>query len=148
MKCRYGDNCKFGGEVEKKDAHKDGSAYYHKECWDEKICKQEIEAFYMGNMRPTTLQILRKAVKQLLSKDIEARYILHIIKYIHSNNKPLNNPFGIASYCLEGRNIDAWNKMKINKKFKEMDKEIEKIEKEDVVKFTYKLSKKRITDII
>jgi hypothetical protein len=149
IKCRY-KYCKCGNEVNKEDAIKEGVAYYHKECFKEKTLKQEIEKYYIDNLPRTTIQILRKVINQLLYTDkYEAEYILFIVKKIHNNNFKINNPFGLKSYCNEGRNKDEWNKIQINKQYNNIKKEIKinNIKEDNKVKFTYNSNNKKWTDL-
>lgn len=139
MKCRY-----CSSDVPKEEAIKDGG-YYHKHCHKEKILKKEIEEFYLNNMKPTTLVQLRKAIKQMIDKKVDVEYILWTLKEIKSKNKPLNSPFGIISYCLNSKNEEEFKKYKVNEDFKKLDKTFTVGE---VVSFSYKPNKKRITDII
>lgn len=150
MKCRY-KYCKNNNEVSKEDAIKLGTAYYCKDCYKEKTLKQEIEQYYLDNFPSTTIQVLRKVINQLLYKNnYEVEYILFILKKIHINNLKINNPFGIKSYCDEGRNKNEWNNKKINKKFKNIKENFipEQNEVDKGVIFTYKSDKKKWTDLI
>ena len=149
MKCRYS-YCKHGGEVDKEKAVKEGNSYYHEGCLREKQLKSDIEQYYLENMPSTTLQLIRKIIKQLIhEKNISADYVLFVLKYIKTNNKPINNPFGLINYCGDNRIYTLFNKQEVNKKFKEFQKVNEYIPSENIeVKFTYKNSKKKITDII
>ncbi|MBK5242150.1 hypothetical protein [Clostridium sp.] len=141
MRCRY-KYCKNGNEIAKEDAIKDGG-YYCPECHKEKSLKQEIEAYYIENLPQTAIQLLRKVINQLLyTSNYEAGYVLFIIKKIHVNNFVLNNPFGIAYYCNEGRNIKEWKKIQTNIEFKSIKNEIVQGNDEDIIKFTYKPNKK------
>ena len=83
MKCRYS-YCKHGGEVSKEDAIKEGGSYFHKDCHKEKQLKQQIEEYYLSNMPPCTLQILRKVIKQLIhEKNMEAEYVFLVYVLIY-----------------------------------------------------------------
>lgn len=147
MKCRY-KYCKLGGEVDKNIAIKEGNAYYHKECLCEKHLKEEIETYYINNMPPCTLQILRKVIKQLVhEKNFEAEYILFIEKYIKQNKKNINNPFGLISYCNDGNLSELFKKEKIAKEYNKIKKENNDLEFKDF-KFTYKPPKNKWTDIL
>lgn len=147
IKCRY-KYCKNGGQVEKEDAIKDGG-YYCKSCYKEKVLKQEIETYYIENLPQTAIQLLRKAINTLLyTNNYEAGYVLFIIKKIHVNNLVINNPFGVAYYCNEGRNIKEWKKIQTNIEFKSIKNEIVQTNDEDKVKFTYKPNSKKWTDMI
>lgn len=149
MKCRY-KYCKHGGEVDKSIAVKEGNAYYHKECLHEKKTKQEIEDYWNNNMPYAVLQILRKVINTLINdKDISADFILFTLKYIKENNKPINNPFGLNSYCTNVDIINRFKKININKKYREIkEDENNNIEIYKKVEFKYNKPKKRNTDII
>jgi hypothetical protein len=147
IKCRY-NHCKNNNEVNKEDAIKVGSAYYCKQCYKEKILKQQIEEYYLENFPPAVLQVLRKVINQLLyTNNYDAEYILFIVKKIHINNLKINNPFGLTSYCNEGRNKDEWKKQKIKEEYNNIKKEIIQYDDKDKLKFTYKPNKKW-TDLI
>ena len=144
MKCRYKD-CKFNGEVDKEDAIKIGSGYFHKECADEKNNKVECEKFWLENFKPTTLVVLRKMINDI-TKLYGADYLLYVMKWIKANNKTINYPAGLKGYCNSDLR-DKWKSIKINEEYKKIKNE--KIETSDeVVKFIYKPSKKKFTDII
>lgn len=147
MKCRY-KYCKNNNEVEKENAIKEGGSYYCKECYQEKQNKQKIEEFYLRNMPQTTLQLLRKVIKQLIhEKKFESEYVLFVLEYINKNNKPINNPFGLLNYCNEGSILNLYNKQLINKKYKEIKSDITDYSR-DKVKFTYKPNNKKWTDLL
>lgn len=139
MKCRY-----CGQDVPKEVAVKDGG-YYHSHCHKEKAFKKEIEEFYIDNMKPTTLVQIRKAIKQMIDKKIDAEYILWTLKDIKLKNKVLNSPFGIIGYCTNSKNEEEYKKYKVNQEFKKVTKEFEVGE---IVNFTYKPNGKKVTDII
>jgi hypothetical protein len=149
MKCKY-TYCHHGGEVNKDEAIKIGNLYFHKDCYHEKQTKQEIEDYYLKNMPSCTLQILRKVIKQLIhEKSNSADYVLFTLKYIKSNNKPINNPFGLINYCNDYKLKNEFDKQLINEKYK-LVKSINEldIDTENEVKFTYQPSKKKVTDIL
>lgn len=148
MKCRYA-HCKHGGEVSKEEAVKDGSAYYHKECLKEKQTKQEIESYYLENLPQTTIQILRKVINQLISVNkYEAEYVLYIIKKIHINKFKINNPFGLVSYCNEGRYITEWNKKKASQEYNKIKDQINTSNDSEKINYKYQPNIKKWTDII
>lgn len=149
MKCRY-KYCHNNNEVNKDDAIKEGSAYYCKECFNEKQLKQQIEQYYSTNMPSTAIQILRKVINQLLYKNnYDADYVLYILKKIHNNNLKINNPFGLINYCNDGRNLDQWKKEKTNEEFKSIKNDLIHYDSEkNEIKFTYKPNEKKWTDLI
>jgi hypothetical protein len=148
IKCRY-KFCKNNNEVSKEDAIKD-SGYYCPGCHKEKTLKQEIESYYTENLPQTAIQLLRKVINTLLyTNNYEAGYVLFIIKKIHVNNLVINNPFGIAYYCNEGRNIKEWNKIQTNIEFKSIKNDIvQENDDENKVKFKYTPNGKKWTDMI
>ena len=148
IKCRY-KYCRNGGNIDKEKAIKENGAYYCPECYKEKQLKQQIEEYYSVNLPPTTIQILRKVISQLLyTNNYEAEYILFIVKKIHINKLKINNPFGLINYCNDGRNIAEWNKLKVNQQYKEIKNDIITTEGDNKVNFTYKPINKKWTDII
>ena len=148
MKCRY-KYCKNNFEIAKEDALKINGAYYCPSCHKEKTLKHEIEEYYINNMPTTTIQLLRKVINQLLyTNKYEAGYVLFILKKIHINKLKINNPFGLGSYCNEGRNITEWKVIKTNEEYKSIkDKIIQNNDKEEI-KFLYKEDNKKWTDLI
>ena len=149
IKCRYKYCTHENNQVEKADAIKDGGSYFHKDCFKQKSVKQEIEAYYIENLPTTAIQLLRKVINQLINDNhYEAEYVLFILKKIHINNLKINNPFGLGSYCNEGRNITEWKKIKTNIEFKSIKNEIVQNNDENKVKFTYKPINKKWTDLI
>ena len=138
LKCRY-NFCKNGNEVEKENSIKVGNSYYCKECYEEKSTKKMIEDYYLSNMPSCTIQILRRVIKQLVNeKNISARYVLFVLKFIKNNNKPINNPFGLLNYCNDNRLYLEWLKKESNKEYKNIKNDIENNIEKTEVKFTYK----------
>ena len=148
MKCKYS-YCKCGGEVEKVDAIKIGNSYFHKDCYNEKQLKQQIEEYYLKNMPSCTLQILRKVIKQLIhEKNNSADYVLFVLEFIHKNNKPINNPFGLANYCNEGRLKTEFKKITIRDEYNKTINTKKLNTSDDNIVFTYTPTNKKITDIL
>ena len=149
LKCRYKYCLHSDPNVSKEDAIKDKSSYFHKDCWKQKTIKQEIEAYYIENMPICALSLLRKVINQLIyTNQYSAEYVLFIVKKIHINNLKINNPFGVGSYCNEGRNITEWKNIKINIEFKGIKDKIIQGNSENKVKFTYNPDGKKWTDLI
>jgi hypothetical protein len=148
LKCRYS-YCKHNNEVSKEDAVKEGSSYYHKDCLEEKTIKQQIEEYYINNMPSCTLQILRKVIKQLIhEKNNSANYVLFVLEFIHKNNKPINNPFGLTNYCNEGRLKTEFKNKEISIKYKEVKKDCDNKLNIQEINFNYKPTTKKWTDLI
>lgn len=147
MKCRY-KYCKYGGEVEKSVAVKEGSSYFHEQCYKEKNIKLEIETFWNDNMPNAQPILIKKAINQLVhDKNYEADYVLYVIRYIKNHQRKINTPFGLLNYC---DSLEMKNTYKKYKTIVEYDK-IKNIEidyEPEVIKFTYKKSDRKITDLI
>lgn len=145
MKCRYGVNCKHGGEVDKEKAIKVGSSYYHKECIKEKENKKSIEDYYVENMPAASIQIIRKVIKQLIQNGKDSEYILFVLKFIHINKKPINNPFGLINYCNDKRMEDKYIREKSKNEFKLIKDEVYRLDNNDdkIVVFKYTEIKKK-----
>lgn len=147
MKCNYGANCKYGGEVSKEEGVKIGTRWFHKECVKEKELKKEIENYWFKSINPgTVIQILRKAINDLV-KLYEADYILWVVKSCKSKGIRISHPMGLKSLCSDNRFLDEWKKIKINEEYKKIKNEINTQTAEDIT-FNYTPSRKRITDIV
>lgn len=147
MKCNYGANCKYGGEVSKEEGVKIGTRWFHKECVKEKELKKEIENYWFKSINPgTVIQILRKAINDLV-KLYEADYVLWVVKSCKSKGIRISHPMGLKSLCSDNRFLDEWKKIKINEEYKKIKNEINVQTVEDVA-FKYIPSRKRITDLI
>lgn len=149
IKCRY-KFCRHNNEVKKEDAIKEGNSYYCKNCYAEKIAKQQIEKYYLENLPPTTLPILRKVINQLIhTNNYDADYVLFMVKKIHNNNFKINNPFGLINYCNNVKNLEEWQKKKINEEYKNIKDEIVSYDINNEIDFKYiPNNRKRWTDLI
>lgn len=109
MKCRY-NQCKFGGEVDKNEAIKIGSCYYHKKCYEEKEFKKKIEKTYYDifqNNEP--IQAVRRAINKYVNKDnYEPEYILFVL----NESIKLNSMFGLIYYLRNDKFRSKYNKEK------------------------------------
>jgi len=94
MKCGY-KYCKFGGEVDKKDAVKVGNRYLHKECDNEKNIKVEIKDYYYKKFESKeSIQIVNGAIKKYINdQGFDAGYVLWCIK---NKAKVLNSIYGLG----------------------------------------------------
>jgi len=121
MKCRY-NKCKLGGEVEKKDAVKVGSMYYHQECYDKKMAKEELREL-MGKFPQRDINIsLAKAID-------ESPYQLGFVEYVVKNKfTKFQNAYGLLYQLKIETNYDEYAKQegskvsfRINQAIKDMD---------------------------
>lgn len=97
MKCGY-KYCKLGGNVEKSEAVKLGSRYWHKECCLENETKKEIrETYYRKFKSKEPIVAVNKAIsKYIHEQNYEAGYVLYCLKH---KAEVLNSLYGL-SYSL------------------------------------------------
>lgn len=109
MKCRY-NQCKLGGEVDKYEAIKVGNCYYHKECYEEKEYKKQIEKTYYDTFQNNEpIQAVRRAINKYVNKDnYEPKYILFVL----NEDIKLNSMFGLIYYLRNNEFRDKYNKEK------------------------------------
>jgi len=119
MKCGYA-NCTHGGEVDKKDAVKLGTKYFHKDCLEKKETKSLISSrmvYDMGFMQKTT----NMAIKAMIDdKNIEPQFVLFTLNYVWKNGLELNSPFGLSYYFENYKVKDAYAEQKKLEKIKEV----------------------------
>lgn len=133
MKCPYND-CRLGGEVAKEDAIYHKRRYYHKECYEKKIKKQESRNLLNDNFNFTGRNVTN-AIKQLVDdKQHDVRKVLFAIKYIINNDKELNSPYGISYYMDDYRVNKQFKKHLESIKLNEIKEDITEIEVEKETK--------------
>ena len=89
VKCRYA-HCKHPGEeMNKEDAIKAGNAYYHKDCYEEKIQINEIVSFYTSNLRQESYHGATPQDNQQLIFD--RKYTTDFLMYALRYTRKLNN---------------------------------------------------------
>lgn len=107
MKCRYA-QCKLGGEVEKNEAIKIGSAYYHKECNHERESKKLIETTYLTKFQnKDIIQQVRNAINKYIHRD---NYTPEYILFVLNEDIKLNNLFGLIYYLNNNKFLDKYAK--------------------------------------
>lgn len=134
MKCRY-KNCKLGGEVEKEDAIKIGSAYYHKECRREIEHKKQIEDLYYNKFK---LNENIGQVKSAINKYID-EFGTEYVLYILNQDIRLNSIYGVSYYLKDNRFKQAYDR----EKAKLIKVDIDKVEIEIPIEVKYKKTKKQ-----
>ena len=103
MKCRY-NKCKLGGEVSKEEAIKDGSMYYHRECYNKKKLKDELRVL-MGGFPQRDVNIsLAKAID-------ESPYQIGFVEYVVKNKlSEFQNAYGLLYQMKIERNYEDYVK--------------------------------------
>lgn len=136
MKCRYA-QCKFGGEVEKKDAIKVGSAYYHKECNHERECKKLIEeTYYKVFQNKDPIIQVRKAINKYVNND---NYKCEYILFVLNEDIKLNSIFGLIYYLNNYKFLSKYNK----EQAKLIEFDVSKVKKVENKEIKYKQRKKK-----
>ncbi len=111
FKCRWS-HCKHGGEVRLDDAVKDGSSYYHKDCYEEKQNIQKIMDLYVERVDPNPIfSLLRKTVNDLVFKDgFGADYTLFALKYCLDNGWKVKHVPGLRYVVRDDKAKAAWER--------------------------------------
>lgn len=105
MKCRYS-HCKLGGEVEKEDAIKEGSMYYHKECYKKKEVKSEIRDIFQA--RGMVQRDINISLKRAIDDE---EYNLEYIKYVVINRqKEIIDPYKLLYQLKIDKNYEEYVK--------------------------------------
>lgn len=134
MKCRY-NKCKLGGDVSKEDAVKEGTMYYHKECYEKKKAKDELRVL-MGKFPQRDINIsLSKAID-------ESPFQVGFVEYVVKNKlSEFQNAYGLLYQMKIEKNYEDYVKregqrvaFEINHAIKEMDIDT------DILKFKYEPS--------
>lgn len=137
MKCRY-KQCKLGGEVEKSEAVRVGSFYYHKECNKERELKKQIEDFYYSKFQNKELiQQVRMSINRYIHDEgHKAEYI----SFVLNEDIRLNSIFGLTYYLNNEKFISKYN----TEKAKLINFDIDRVETEDVNNIKYKTKKQNM----
>ena len=91
---------------------KDGSSYYHEECYKNKSNIQLIKNLWHDHISSTVVYSqLMNILNQLIFKDnISSDYIVFVVQYCIDNQRKLRYPPGLR-YCVDDQVIkDAYNK--------------------------------------
>ena len=137
MKCRYS-YCKLGGEVNKEDAIKEGSSYYHRECHNKLINKRksvELMTINLGFMRKQVNIILKKIIDD---KNAPSDYVVWMLEKIIKESLKLNTPFGLEHYLSNGHYYDEFKRLKIKEDYYKMKNNKRKCETVEDTKIKYK----------
>lgn len=103
MKCRYG-NCKLGGEVDKEDAIKDGSMYYHKQCHKKQMAKSEIRNILQS--RKMVQRDINIALKRAIDDE---EYDLDFIRFVVANRqKEISDPYKLLYQLKIDKNYEEY----------------------------------------
>jgi len=131
MKCGY-NHCKLGGNVEKDVAIKFKKRYYHEECYNKKIKKNQI--YELLKDKGFVVKTINMALKQIVDDDgTDVDFLLFTTKYVFDNREKLSNPFGLKYYLQNYKIRDKYEYMKKIKALKELNnRKVEPDEVEEV----------------
>lgn len=111
MKCGY-QHCKYGGEVDKDDAIKISSRYWHKECNDERNIKGRIliEFYKKFSNSKEPEQSAKGAISKYIHKlGYDAEYVLFCL-LIKAKN--LNSMHGLIYTLNDSKNLKEYKEKK------------------------------------
>ena len=113
IKCRY-KYCKCGGEVAKEDAVKEGNAYYHKQCLEDKNNKQQIKDLYIkyyNSKEPITL--INSTIKKIVEdKGFSSEFVLYALCQCIRQKKTLKGINGLHYIVLNEEIVSSYKKLK------------------------------------
>lgn len=131
MKCRY-KQCKHGFEVPKEEAVKDGSAYYHLDCFKEKNNKSQIKEIYCKyytSNEPVTA--IYNGISKLCEK-VDSEFVLYCLCQWIRQKKELKSIYGL-NYVVANKDLEtAYKKLKATEKVKEFKGVVEVVESEPI----------------
>lgn len=154
FKCGY-KHCLHGGEVDKNEAVKDGTRYYHIDCLKEKNDIQAVFDLYVERVDATPIFTqLRSTINEIVYKrGCKPEFLLFALKYYLDMGKNLNYPAGLY-YVVKNEEVKkAWEKKQSNAVFAELEKQM-KYEEEtaefDLQEFKQKQTnnRKKISNIL
>ena len=128
MKCKY-TQCKLGGEVEKDVAVKDGSAYYHKECYDKKKFKQDIQEYFNNKRKYFVKRDWNIALSRMIDgQGLDIEFVDFVAK---KKFESIDQPYKIMYYCKFDDLKNEYNEILKNKLKKKQSEEIKNVKIED-----------------
>lgn len=148
MKCKY-KYCKHGGTVDKVEAIKDGSSYYHKECYEEKNIKQDIKKLYKKYYSSKESDvIINKVINQIIhDKCFDAEYVLFALCQAIRNKDKMNNVMAMHYIVNNKDYVSKYNKRKAIREVKKITFNNVDTVTNDIIKYN-KIHKKTWTDTL
>lgn len=137
MKCRY-NYCKNGNTVEKEDAIKIGSAYYCKECYQEKEDKVKISNIIHEILPCEVKQNVNKCICDWIhKKSFNVNYVMYTLDYIKKNKCSLKSVYGVIYYLNNEKVLSEYENKNMMEKYRKMSQSTFECDDQEV-KFTYK----------
>lgn len=128
--CKYANCLHNDREIEKENAVKSGSAYYHKDCLQTRDDIKEIIRLFKEHINPNPVYAqLQSVIKNIIFiKGIQSDFLLFGLRYYIEHKIPLNYPQGLY-YVIQNKDVaNAYNKSKI----KDVKKSVEITEQTEV----------------
>jgi hypothetical protein len=149
VKCGY-NHCLFDGEVDKENAVKVGTRYYHKECLKQKQEKDEVRKLYLEQVNSTEIvSVLNSVINNIVHiKKVDSGFLLYALKHAIQNKFVFHNPAGLH-YIINNAYIKKQYQNNTSKlQIKEFKNNIADINIEKEVEFTYTQEQKTLWDRI
>lgn len=110
-KCRWA-HCQHGGIVKATEAVRDGNAYYHQDCLEEKKTLQKIAEVYLERVDPRPIfNVLHKTINDIVFKDgFRADYFLFALNYCLDAGWNLRHVHGLRYVVRDPGAQDAWDR--------------------------------------
>ena len=156
MKCAY-KYCQRGGNVSKSDAVKEGTRYFHPECFKEKKTVAEIVNLYHERVDPHPIEAyLWRTVQDLVYKDgNNAEYLLFAFRYCLDHGWTLHTPGGLRYVAKDVSSKKAWDNIQDAKIREKVKKDMEESSTVDMtnwnlptIQSTNKSNKQKVSSIL
>lgn len=117
VKCKYANCLHESRNIEKENAAKKGSSYYHPDCLKTLNDIKEIIDLFKNKINPNPVYSqLQSVIKNIVfAKGLGSDFLLYGLKYYIEHNIPLNYPQGLY-YVIQNKDvISSYNKIKAKK---------------------------------
>ena len=117
VKCRYS-HCKHDTkEIPKDEAYKNGNAYYHKDCYQEKYYIEEIKKLYTDKVDPHPVYgFLNKVINTIVYENkVSAKQFYYCFIYALESGWKIHNPAGLY-YVVKNEQLIKKYKTMMNAK--------------------------------
>mgnify|MGYP006908821664 CR=1 FL=1 len=125
-KCAY-PHCKHDGYVNKEEAVKVGTRYWHQDCLAEKNTMREIERVWIARVDENPIiSDLRGQINTLVCKQgNDTEYLLFALNYCLDHGWNLKYPAGLRYVAKNDNARNAWNKIRDRETMQEMKKKMD-----------------------
>jgi hypothetical protein len=95
-----------GGEVNESEAKKHNNRYYHEDCLQRTLDKQEIRKLYLEKINPAeVVKNLNSVINTIVeTKGVDSSYLLFALNYCINNNIKISSPYGLH-YIINNKTI-------------------------------------------